>query len=95
MLIIATQLAPYLTQMGHDVGFKMPAGAIQISSIDVGAHLDGYMLALPFINFIKSGWGGLALTAVIVLVIFGVVAYMIKKSDVAKIVADIVEEPIF
>ena len=47
MFIIATQLAPYLTQMGTDVGFKMPEGAVQIASIDVGAHLNGYLLACP------------------------------------------------
>lgn len=91
MFFIATQLAPYLTQMGKDVGFKMPAGALQIASIDVGAHLDGYMLALPFIKYIEGGWGSFALFLVIVLVIFAAVAYMISKSDVAKIVADIEE----
>lgn len=91
MFIIATQLAPYLTQMGKDVGFQMPEGAVLISSIDVGAHLSGYLLALPFINFLTSGMGGLIITAVVVLVIFAAVAYMIKKSDVAAIVADIEE----
>jgi PTS system galactitol-specific IIC component len=90
-LIIATQLAPYLTQMGHDVGFKMPAGAIQISSIDVGMHLNGYLLALPFIKFIEAGWAGFAITAIIVIIIFAATAYMISKSDVAAIVADIEE----
>ena len=59
MFIIATQLAPYLTQMGKDVGFTMPEGALQIASIDVGAHLNGYLLALPFIKFIE-GWMGCA-----------------------------------
>ena len=87
----ATQLAPYLTQMGKDVGFTMPEGAVQIASIDVGAHLNGYLLALPFIKFIESGWGALAITAVIVIIIFAAAAYMIKKSDVAAIVADIEE----
>jgi len=77
--------------MGAEVGFKMPEGALLISSIDVGAHLSGYMLALPFIKFIEAGWGGFAITAVIVVVIFAAVAYMIKKSDVAAIVADIEE----
>jgi len=91
MFIIATQLAPYLTQMGTDVGFQMPEGAVLISSIDVGAHLSGYLLALPFIKFIESGTSGLVITAAIVLVIFAAVAYMIKKSDVEAIVADIEE----
>lgn len=91
MFIIATQLAPYLTTMGAEVGFEMPAGALLISSIDVGAHLNGYMLALPFIKFIEAGWGGFAITAVIVIAIFAAVAYMIKKSDVEAIVADIEE----
>jgi len=91
MFIIATQLAPYLTTMGAEVGFEMPEGALLISSIDVGAHLSGYMLALPFIKFIEAGWGGFAITAVIVIVIFAAVAYMIKKSDVDAIVADIEE----
>jgi PTS system galactitol-specific IIC component len=91
MFIIATQLAPYLTTMGAEVGFEMPAGALLISSIDVGAHLNGYLLALPFIKFIEAGWGGFAITAVIVIVIFAAVAYMIKKSDVEAIVADIEE----
>jgi len=90
-LIIATQLAPYLTQMGKDVGFKMPEGAVLISSIDVGMHLNGYLLALPFINYLTSGMGGLIITAVVVIIVFAAVAYMIKKSDVAAIVADIEE----
>ena len=77
--------------MGHDVNFKMPAGAIQISSIDVGMHLNGYLLALPFINFLKGGWGALAITAVIVIIVFAAAAYMISKSYVAAIVADIDE----
>ena len=89
MFFIATQLAPYLTTMGAEVGFQMPEGAAMISSIDVGAHLSGYLLALPFIKFIEGGWGALALWAVIVIVIFGAVAYMISKSDVEAIVADI------
>jgi len=91
MLIIATQLAPYLTSMGHDVNFKMPEGAVQISSIDIGAHLDGYMLALPFIKFLEAGWAGFGITLVIVVVVFAAAAYMIMKSDVAAIVADIEE----
>lgn len=89
--IIATQLAPYLTTMGQEVGFKMPEGAVQISSIDVGMHLTGYLLALPFIKFIEAGWLGFGITAAIVIVVFGAAAYMIKKSDVAAIVADIDE----
>jgi len=89
MFFIATQLAPYLTTMGAEVGFEMPAGTALISSIDVGAHLSGYLLALPFIRFIEGGWGSLALWAVIVIVIFAAVAYMMSKSDVEAIVADI------
>lgn len=91
MLIIGTQLAPYLTQMGADVKFKMPEGAVQISSIDVGAHLSGYLLALPFIKFLEAGWTGFGITAAIVVVVFAATAYMISKSDVAAIVADIEE----
>ena len=89
MFFIATQLAPYLTTMGAEVGFEMPQGTNLISSIDVGAHLNGYLLALPFIKFIEGGMGALALWAVIVVVIFAAVAYMISKSDVEAIVADI------
>jgi len=89
MLIIGTQLAPYLTTMGAEVGFEMPEGANLISSIDVGAHLNGYLLALPFIKFIEGGWGAFALWAVIAIVIFAAAAYMISKSDVEAIVADI------
>ena len=63
MFIIATQLAPYLTQMGKDVGFTMPEGALLISSIDVGAHLNGYLLALPFIKFLEGGLLALGITA--------------------------------
>ncbi|MDO9545693.1 MAG: PTS transporter subunit IIC [Pelolinea sp.] len=89
MLYIATKLALYLTTMGAEVGFQMPEGAALISSIDVGAHLNGYMLALPFIRFIEGGWGAFALTAAIVIAIFAAVAVMMKKSDVEAIVADI------
>lgn len=96
MFFMATQLAPYLTRMGADVGFQMPEGALQISSIDVGAHLSGFLLALPFMNFIGpkgdlQDWTALIVTAVVVVIIFAAVAYMIKKSDVAAIVADIDE----
>jgi hypothetical protein len=49
------------------------------------------LLALPFIKFIESGTSGLVITAIIVVVIFAAVAYMIKKSDVEAIVADIEE----
>jgi len=89
MLIIGTQLAPYLTTMGAEVGFEMPEGANLISSIDVGAHLNGYLLALPFIKFTEGGWGTFALFAVVVIVVFAAAAYMISKSDVEAIVADI------
>jgi len=93
MLFIGTQLAPYLTQMGEEVGFAMPEGAVLISSIDVGAHLNGYLLALPFIRFIEGGWGAFALWAVIVTVIFVLVGIMMAKSDIKAIVADI-EDPL-
>ena len=89
MFYIATKLAPYLTTMGAEVGFAMPEGAALISSIDVGAHLNGYMLALPFIRFIEGGWGAFALTAAVVIAIFAAVGVMMKKSDVEAIVADI------
>jgi galactitol PTS system EIIC component len=92
MLIIATQLAPYLTQMGKDVGFTMPAGAILISSIDVGAHLDGYLLALPFIKYLEGGATSAGITLVVVIALFAAVVYMIKKSDVPAMVADIEDE---
>lgn len=89
MFYIATKLAPYLTTMGAEVGFEMPEGAALISSIDVGAHLNGYMLALPFIKFIEGGWGAFALTAAVVIAIFVAVGTMMKKSDVEAIVADL------
>jgi galactitol PTS system EIIC component len=93
MLFIATELAPYLTQMGAEVGFAMPEGAVLISSIDVGAHLNGYMLALPFIRFIEGGWGAFALWAVIMTALFAAAGYMMSKSDIEAIVADI-EDPL-
>lgn len=88
-LIIGTALAPYLTTMGAEMGFQMPAGASQISSLDVGAHLNGYLLALPFLQFLKGGWGRFAIYAVVVVVIFGAAAFLMSKVNVKAIVADI------
>lgn len=43
-LIIGTQLLPYLTTLGKGHELKIPEGAHQISSLDVGAYLKGFLL---------------------------------------------------
>jgi PTS system galactitol-specific IIC component len=91
-LFIGTQLAPYLTTMGSDIGFAMPEGARLISSLDVGAHLNGYLLALPWIKFLEGGWGRFVIFAIVSLILFALAILMIRKADVNAVVADLEEE---
>ncbi len=92
MLIIATNIAPYVTQMAQDVNFAIPAGAIQISAIDAGAHLTGYILALPFLTYLTKGVVGLVVVGLIAIAVYAIVfGVIIRKSDVKAMVADIEE----
>ena len=90
ILIIGTNLAPYVTQMAQDVNFAIPQGAIQISALDAGAHLTAYLLALPFLTFLTNGVSGMLIVGLIVAAVFAVVfGVVIRRSDVKAMVADI------
>lgn len=90
-LFIGTQLAPYLTTMGRDIGFAMPEGATLISSLDVGAHLNGYLLALPWLKYLEGGWGRFVIFAIISVILFTLAILMIRKVDAKAVVADLDE----
>lgn len=87
MLFIATALAPLVTQMAVDVNFTIPAGAMQISAIDGGAHLTAYLLALPFINFLTMGYTGLAITGVIIIALFAFIFGVVINRSTADVQA--------
>ncbi len=90
ILIIGTNLAPYVTQMAQDVNFAIPQGAIQISALDAGSHLTAYLLALPFLTFLTNGVSGMVIVGLVVAALFAVIfGVIIRRSDVKAMVADI------
>jgi len=60
--------------------------------LDVGAHLNGYLLALPWIKFLEGGWGRFVIFAIVSLILFALAILMIRKADVNAVVADLEEE---
>jgi galactitol PTS system EIIC component len=84
MLMIATNLSPMLTQMARDNNFAFPAGALSIASIDVGAHLTGWLLALPFTLYLTYGVGALISVGIAVLALFWLVYATIMRQSTAE-----------
>ncbi len=44
ILWIGTAMAPLITQVAHNIGFDIPAGTSEISSLDQGSHLLSFLL---------------------------------------------------
>ncbi|WP_197063335.1 PTS transporter subunit IIC [Pantoea rodasii] len=44
ILWIGTAMAPLITQVAHQIGFNIPPGASEISSLDQGSHLLSFLL---------------------------------------------------
>lgn len=75
MLSIATFLAPMTTELARGANFDIPEGAVQISSIDSGAHLVPFLLNFPFGLGEISGYGAAFLIWSFVIVIATLVCY--------------------
>ncbi len=84
MLMIATNLAPLVTQMARDAKFAFPEGAVQIASIDVGAHLTSYLLALPFTLYLTYGVPALVGVGIAVIALFALVYITIMRRSTAQ-----------
>jgi len=87
VFFLATNLAPLLTTMGHVVGFDFPAGATQISSIDVGSHIIPWIIIqlMDSTNPVMIGVG------VAAAVIYGLIWYYVRndiKKQYAKEIAE-------
>ncbi|HET6411283.1 MAG TPA: PTS transporter subunit IIC [Anaeromyxobacter sp.] len=77
VFFIATELAPLMTTMGKAVGFNFPAGATEISGIDVGSHLLLWMI-IKIIDFKNNaGW---AVVGLVVAVLYGLIWYWVRND---------------
>lgn len=77
ILVIGTFLAPMTTQLAVDAKFDIPKGALQISSLDVGAHLSSWLLVLPFsLGTLFNEGIGFTIVALFV-AIFTVISYIV------------------
>jgi galactitol PTS system EIIC component len=72
-LIIGTFLAPATTDIAGNAGFAIPAGALEVSSLDGGGHVVPWLLALPFLGSTIANLGAPLLVAC-ALVVVGVLA---------------------
>ncbi len=87
VFFLATYLAPLLTTMGHAVGFDFPAGATQISSIDVGSHIIPWII-IQLMNFQSPA---AIILGLVVGVIYGLIWWFVRgdiKKQYAKELAE-------
>jgi len=80
VFFLATEFAPLMTTMGRAVGFAFPAGATEISGIDVGSHILLWIIVkiLDFKNNLPMCFVGLG-----VAVFYGLV-WLWVKNDIKK-----------
>jgi PTS system galactitol-specific IIC component len=75
ILTIATFLAPMTTELAESAGFAIPAGAVDISSLDSGAHLVPFLLTFPFALGEISDYGAVFLVWSVLILIFTLICY--------------------
>jgi galactitol PTS system EIIC component len=83
ILTIGTFLAPATTDLARAAQFDIPEGTLLISSLDVGAHVSSWLLALPFMtaDLTASGTGVLVSSLILApVVVLCYVIFFLKRG---------------
>jgi galactitol PTS system EIIC component len=79
-LVIGTFLAPATTQIARNANFDIPENALLISSLDGGAHLVPWLVALPFLGGTIADLSAPMLVACAIIVVAALACYAVFFS---------------
>ena len=90
ILYMTNVFAGPLTEAAKSINYTLPAGALLVSSLDAGAHLITFIIAVPIIAF-SLGKPSMAIAPIILGILF-VLSWWYAKDQPKKLTEKIIEE---